>query len=211
MEKMLVFIKSLVEESAVLAELAGESYDERQSGGFERRFTRLVNNVIEILSYASLDSLLQEAKSIKSGSGYSDQSRAAHMAGIIGSAYDLLGNGFIGSVKFLLHADMFASTLEQAKGLKETGHLIPAAVLGRIVIEDWLRDQAEKSGIEVPEGAKASTVNDSLKKSSVFSVPKWRLIQSLLDVGNAAAHGKISEISEGEVSRLLEFIEVNCT
>ncbi len=40
--------------------------------------------------------------------------------------------------------------------------------------------------------------------------PKWRLIQSFLDVGNAAAHGKETEFKPADVTRMLDFIEANC-
>jgi flavin-dependent dehydrogenase len=105
---------------------------------------------------------------------------------------------------------MFETMAEQAKGLLESGHTVPAAVLGRIVLERWLRDQAEKAGIEVAKDAKASMVNESLKRASIFTTPKWRQVQVYLDIGNAAAHGDEKGFTRAEVEKLLEFIEANC-
>jgi hypothetical protein len=209
MENILAFMESLVEEAISISELSRKGIEQKNSGGFDRRYARLRQNVLKVLAYTSMDDHLREAKSIASGS--SDQSKADNMAGIIESAYDLMKNGLVGKIKFLLHADMFTSMLEQSRALNETGHLVPAAVLGRIIVEGWLRDQAEKAGVKVPEDAKAATINEALKKASIFPIPKWRQVQVLLDIGNAAAHGKTSDLSEAEVAKLLDFIAVNCT
>ncbi len=52
--------------------------------------------------------------------------------------------------------------------------------------------------------------NDGLKTAGVFTTPKWRLIQGLLDVGNAAAHGNEKEFTEVDVRRMIDFAEANC-
>jgi len=105
---------------------------------------------------------------------------------------------------------MFGSLVEQAKELLESGHSTPAAVLGRIVLERWLRDEAAKAEIQDADSSKVSVLNDNLKNAGAFSLPKWRHVQSLLDVGNAAAHGKESAFSVEDVRRLLTFAESNC-
>ncbi len=135
----------------------------------------------------------------------------ARLVGIVQSARDELEKGFMFKIKHLVHADLFDSLVGQAEALLEEGHRIASGVMGRIVIEQWLGDEAEKTGIALSGDEKASAVNDRLKKEGVFSKPKWFQIQGLLAVGNSAAHGKTDEFEDGDVRRMLEFIRANCS
>jgi hypothetical protein len=132
------------------------------------------------------------------------------LLGVLESAQDEIANGFLGRVVYLAHADLFGSVIEQAEELLKLAHLIPAAVLGRIVIETWLRDEAERNQIPDHESAKASVLNERLKTAGIFAIPRWRLIQGFLDVGNSAAHGKQEEFSSTDVTQLLMFAQANC-
>jgi hypothetical protein len=210
MRNVIAFLDSLVKEADQLENLAVKPATLQREEAFARRYRRWQKSTIEIMEYASLPQHASEARKILHEKHWSDYSKVTDVAGLIESARDLVANGFVGQMKFLLHAEVFATMIEQAKALLDAGHLIPSAVLGRIVMENWLKDQAERAGIEVPESAKASGINDSLKKAEVFSVPKWRQVQAYLDVGNAAAHGQAESFSREDVARLLDFAEVNC-
>jgi hypothetical protein len=171
--------------------------------------TRWLRSCDDVLGYAGLSDYLEQVARIR----IREEPGApgiAEITGVLESARDALQQGFAGKIRYLLHAELFSSVLDQAGGLLETGHKIPAAVLGRIVIEGWLRDQAEKAGIAGWEAEKASSLNENLKKAGVFPVPKWRHIQSLIDVGNSAAHGKDAEFSEEDVKRMIAFAQTNC-
>ena len=141
---------------------------------------------------------------------YYPQAKLAMKTGVLESALDSIHLGLFGKVKYLFHAELFESIIDQAEALLQSGHHIPAAVLGRIVIEEWLRDEAERQGVPNHDTAKASLLNDELKKRDVVSVPKWRQIQSMLDVGNAAAHGKTTEYEANDVVRMLQYARDNC-
>ena len=134
----------------------------------------------------------------------------ARVTGLLQSATECLERGFAGKLKRLLHAEMFDSLASQSRELLQKGHRIPAAVLGRIAIEDWLRDEAEAAGVPNYASVKASTLNEALRAAGVFPQPKWRHIQSLLDIGNAAAHGSEAEFTNDDVTRLITFVEANC-
>jgi len=105
---------------------------------------------------------------------------------------------------------MSGSLLEQADQLLAAGQRVPAAVIVRIVLERWIRDEAEKNGIANADSEKASSLNDSLKRVGVFSIPKWRQVQTCLDIGNAAAHGKDDQFSADDIRRALEFVRAAC-
>jgi len=202
------FLKDLASEGTALVEEFGasESHDPRSALG--RRYNRWRKNVVEVLRFAELQSYLSEVVDVFDTS-WEEGYKVSLVAPLLESAVDLLERGFIGKLKILLHAEVFATTVEEAKTLYAAGHLIPAAVLARIVVEGWLRDEAEKRGIQLSEKARASMLNSALKEAGVFSTPKWRQVQTYLDIGNAAAHGKGDELTAGEIGRLLAFAEAN--
>lgn len=175
---------------------------------FEYHYTKWIEDARSVLSHANLEPYLDTF--IREISHSSPREKIPNLVGILHSARDCLEQGFVGKLKYLLHAEMFDSFVGQAKELLANGFLLPAGVVSRIIIERWLRDQGEKQGIEGWSSKKASQVNDELKRGGTFSTNKWRLIQSLLDAGNAAAHGNEDEISKECVQRMIDFIESQC-
>lgn len=123
---------------------------------------------------------------------------------LIGSLNDL-ENGFLLGQEFLIAGEIFDSVLEEAKHIFKTGYKDPAAVLGRVVLEDALKRLARQE--QLNDTQKASILNDELKKAGKYNQPQWRQIQTWLDVGNSAAHGKFDEYSKEQVRDLIEGIE----
>jgi hypothetical protein len=126
------------------------------------------------------------------------------IVGLLSGAVDDLEKGYLLEQEFLIAGALFDSLLEQAKHLNQAGYKDPAAVLGRVVLEDALRRIARREGLDSSE--KASALNDSLKNAGVYVQPRWRIVQAWLDIGNAAAHGKVSEFTEQDVTKMLEGI-----
>lgn len=205
------FLNFIVNQGVDLSNSArqGDFLDASRSGAFFIGYQRWRRNVFEAFSFLGMTSYSEEATRLF-GLGQGHAFEIANVTGLVASARDIVSEGFIGNIKILLHAEMFGSLLEQARALLETGHEIAAAVLGRIIIEDWLGDEAERMGIDIADHPKASVLNDRLRKDGIFSVPRWRQIQGLLDVGNAAAHGKVESFTGTDVARILEFVEENC-
>jgi len=208
MQQILAFADKLLDEYLTVLQLSG-SGDRADEAEFDRCFTRWRLSAKKVLEYAGLDSFLADYQVIEEEKCHPART-LPYLAGILQSARECLENGFTGKLRHLLHAEMFNSLVEQAKELLDTGHNIPAAVLCRIVIERWLRDQAEKAGVPNWDKAKASVINDALRNAGVFTTPKWRHVQGLLDVGNAAAHGDEKEFTEADVRRMIDFAEANC-
>ena len=118
---------------------------------------------------------------------------------------DDLEKGYLLSQEFLIAGEVFDSILVQAKQLTQGGYKDCAAVLARTVLEDTLKRLARSEGID--ENLRASVINDELKKSGKYPQAQWRFIQAWLDIGNAAAHGRFDEYSEGDVLELIKGIE----
>ncbi|WZL80236.1 hypothetical protein QBE53_06335 [Vallitaleaceae bacterium 9-2] len=135
-------------------------------------------------------------------------SKTSHVKAIKGlliGALDDVENGFIEGQEFVIAGEIFDSVLEEAKHLLKAQHKDPAAVLGRVVVEDTLKRIARRE--DITENLKAARLNDELKKQGVYSTPQWRLIQSWLDVGNSAAHGKFDDYDFNDVVNMLNGIE----
>lgn len=125
--------------------------------------------------------------------------------GLLIGALDDLRNGYIVGQEIIIANEIFGSVLEEAKHLHKTSHKDAAAVLGRVVIEDSLKRLARVE--EISTELKTSRINDELKKVEVYSQPQWRLIQSWLDTGNAAAHGDFEAYDSTDVRNMLDGIE----
>jgi len=193
--------------------LAREWQAASQNADLEREFSRChakwVADIKFLLRYAECDEPLNSLadslamKNIHMFNFYK-------VVGTLESVRDSFKEGFTGKMRFLLHADMFDSLVGQAEALLMEGHRIPAAVLGRIVVERWVRDEAEKAGIVDFDQARASTLNDALRKQGAFTKGKSAQVQSFLTIGNSAAHGKDQEFDEHDVQRILDFVKANC-
>lgn len=127
------------------------------------------------------------------------------IVGLVSGALDDVEKGYLAGYEFIVAAEVFDSVLEQAKHLNHSGHKDPAAVLARVVLEDSLKRIAREEGIDDTQNA--SRLNDDLRKAGKYPQPQWRLVQSWLDLGNAAAHGKFSEYNQDDIERLIEDVE----
>jgi hypothetical protein len=127
------------------------------------------------------------------------------ITGLLTGGLDDLEKGYLIGQEFIIAGEVFDSVLEQAKHLNQNGHKDPAAVLARVVLEDALKRLGREESID--EKLSASRINDELKRVGRYSQPQWRLIQAWLDIGNAAAHGKFTEYTQDDVTKLIEDIE----
>jgi len=126
------------------------------------------------------------------------------VVGVLAGALDDLENGYLIGQEHLIAGGIFDSVLEEAKHLREHGHKDPAAILGRVVLEDCLRRLCREEGLD--DSAKAAAMNEALRQKGRYAQPRWRQIQAWLDIGNSAAHGEFDKYTADEVERLLDGI-----
>lgn len=125
-----------------------------------------------------------------------------NIVGTLDGALRDLEGGFLIGQEFLLAAEVHDSLLMQAKNLCGLGYCQAAAVMARIVLEDTLRRICAAKGLNSLAGA--SALNDALKMEKIYSQAEWRRVQSWLDVGNAAAHGKTEDSELPSVERMID-------
>ncbi len=142
----------------------------------------------------------------KYGLTYVNSSHEIHpFVGVLSSALSDLENGYLLGQEFIIAGEVFDTILEQAKYFVQNNYKDPAAILGRVVLEDALKRIARSEGVN--EGQKASIINDELKRKGRFSQPQWRFIQGWLDIGNSAAHGKFDQYTQDDVVKMIDDVE----
>jgi hypothetical protein len=133
--------------------------------------------------------------------GVHDKGDVNHVIGLLIGGLDDLKGGYLVGQELRIASEIGDSLVEQAEELLGAGHVIPAAVLGRVVLEDALRRISRAHSLA--DDGKAARLNDELKKAMVYGQPMWRQVQAWLDVGNAAAHGKTEDLSDAAVRQML--------
>jgi hypothetical protein len=123
---------------------------------------------------------------------------------LIGALRDLEG-GFLAGQEQLVAAVVFDSVLEQARDILAGGYKDPSAILCRVVVEDCLRRLCREEGL--PDSGKASGLNDALRDKGRYNKPQWRSIQSWLDIGKSAAHGRFSDYDAASLNRMIEDVQ----
>ena len=123
---------------------------------------------------------------------------------------DDLEKGIIGEMEFEIKKVEINSLLDYSfQLLDENDDAIDrcACVLARIVLEKSLRILCGKNKLDSSQ--KADKLNQQLRDKEIYSKSKWRLVQSLLDVGNAAAHSNLDwdKIGKNERQRMVENIQ----
>ncbi len=127
------------------------------------------------------------------------------VVGILKGALDDLEGGFMIGQEHLIAGEIFDSILDQAKTLLKAGYKDCAAILGRVVAENTLQRLCRDEGLD--DTAKATKLNEDLWKKGRYGKPQWRIIQSWLDIGNAAAHGEFDQYTDTQVQRMIDVVE----
>jgi len=138
---------------------------------------------------------------------FEDSERVALQVAVLKSALDEFEGGF---VRPLIIADIFDSILDQAEELLTKGYYHAAAILGRVALEQTLREMADRHNVPQANNpkTKASVLNQGLWKEGVYEQPMWRQVDAWLDIGNAAAHGNWDKYGIDQVRGMLDGIRL---
>ena len=125
---------------------------------------------------------------------------------IMEGAKEEIEKGFLYKIEHLIAVDLFDSILERAEYLLDGGFKDAAAILGRVVIENSLKDIAKRENIALPENVKLSKLNEILWKEDIYAKNVWRITQGYIDMGNFAAHGDFDKYNEQSVKDMLKWV-----
>jgi len=146
-------------------------------------------------------------KKFQKSTGYSDESQLNWGVELMKGAKEEIEKGFLYKIEHLVSADLFNSIIEQATYLLENRFKDAAAIYGRVIIENTLKDLAKRKTVTIPDKIKLSDLNQRLRKENVYPQHVWRTIQAQIDIGNSAAHGKFEEYDDKAVDNMLTWIK----
>jgi hypothetical protein len=127
--------------------------------------------------------------------------------GILRAAMEDAELGLLGSVRELVAAEIFSDFLEMAKHLHEAGYRSPAASLAGAVLEDGLRQIAERNDVKVRTGDDMSALNQRIADRNIYNRLKQKQVQVWIDVRNLADHGHFEDLKDEDVRALLTGVE----
>jgi hypothetical protein len=146
----------------------------------------------------------------------SDTSRSTVDAGkkiLIAARAELAGGWFV-TVRRLVSAEIFTDFLKMAEYLYAENFIHPAAVMTGSVLEEHLRQLAERHSIDtaLPDAKgklvpkKADTLNADLARLGVYNKLDQKNVTAWLDLRNKAAHGQYGEYSKEQVRNMLSAV-----
>lgn len=199
-----------VDASTRATDLLGTTRDYVDNQLYEKWRTK-VTAFFQQLSTAGAPQFLESFEAASKGYmvGTTNREILQRLASVFLAAKEDCENGWLVPIQALLRAEVFDDELEQAEELRGKGYLIPAAVIGRVVLEGALRQLCDRHN--VPHG-KLARMNDDLKKAGAFDKIVHKQVDALSAVGNAAAHGN-GTLSPEDVADMLRgvrrFLESN--
>ena len=197
-------IKVLIDEGKRVATLVRDSsvgpyIQDADSITLHDWLTKSRNILVTVFGSQSIHYRHFEESLPKGGVGFVSRSHHIYpLVGLLAGALDDLENGFLLGHELFIAGEVFDSILDQSKHFLNTGNKDVAAILARIVLEDALKRLARTEGID--DNLKASKINDELKRKERYNQVRWRSIQTWLDVGNSAAHGRFNEYTNEDVA-----------
>lgn len=124
--------------------------------------------------------------------------------------HDLKG-GYLESVAELVHANVAGDYLEQARALLDSHYKDAAAVMIGAILEQRLKNLADKHGTGSLKGdgsaKSANSLNDELAAAGVYSKTEQKNVLAQLGLRNDAAHGHYSNYDEARVKLMLATVQ----
>jgi hypothetical protein len=130
-------------------------------------------------------------------------SRAEFMLAALKALRESLEHGLLAQIEDLVSAEIFDDLLGQADYLESEGYFLAAGVLGRAVLEEHLRNWCQSAGCSpAKQKPTLGDFNMALRKAGAYNVSVMKHVDSMIAVGNDAAHNKPGLTREA-VARLL--------
>lgn len=125
------------------------------------------------------------------------------IVGMLEGIVSAVERGCLDKVEDLVLAEAFGNLLEQAEHLNANGYWLAAAVLGRAVLEEHLRNWCARCSCTPPD--KRPQINhfkDSLYKNKHLDKIKMKQVEAMAAIGNSAAHND-GTLQQGQVAPFL--------
>lgn len=130
-----------------------------------------------------------------------------HGIGILRALKEDLGLGYLSRVKDLVSAEIFTDFIEMAQHLLDNNYKDPAASLVGAVLENGLRQIAQKHTIAVKPGDDIGALNTKLADKEVYSRLIQKQIQAWKAIRDSADHGKFNDYKKEDVETMLSGVQ----
>ena len=139
----------------------------------------------------------------ENSSFYTNYENLRNLKAVFQAAREDFEGGYLLSIRSLVQAEVFDSELEQAEELLKNGYVIAAAVIAGVVLETALRELCNRQSPQIGHG-KLNKMNEDLAKTGVYNKLVQKLITTLADIRNSAAHGKHQEFEQQDVVFMIQ-------
>jgi hypothetical protein len=134
---------------------------------------------------------------------------AGQLMGTLEALISDFEKGRLRTFEELIHSDVSADYLQQAETLLKAGYKDAAIVIAGSVLEQHLRQLADKHGVGLFSGGvwkKADRLNADLAKHEVYGKTEQKLVTAVLGRRNEAAHGNYHLYTSDDARVLIEQI-----
>jgi hypothetical protein len=129
------------------------------------------------------------------------------IVGILEAAKADFEGGFLLNLRALAEAEILGDFLDQAGGLLEANHHIPAASLTGAVLEDTLRKISDAAQIQYSASTKIDSLNVELAKAGIYDNLIQKQITAWADIRNNADHGHFDKVKRADVEDMIKWVQ----
>ena len=130
-----------------------------------------------------------------------------HGIGILTALKEDIELGFLTKVRDLVSAEIFTDFIEMAQHLLDNNYKDSAASLIGAVLENGLRQIAQKHSVDIKSGDDIGSLNTKLADKEIYNRLVQKQIQAWKAIRDSADHGKFSEYKAEDVKSMLEGVQ----
>jgi len=130
-----------------------------------------------------------------------------HGIGILNALKEDLELGYLTKVKDLVSAEIFTDFIEMAQHLLNNNYKDPAASLAGAILENGLRQIAQKHTVETKSGDDIGSLNTKLADKEIYNRLIQKQIQAWKSVRDSADHGKFNDYKKEDVKAMLSGVQ----
>lgn len=135
-----------------------------------------------------------------------DQTVPQTVLGVLMSLREAVDAGLLQTLESRIRAAVEDDFLEQARHLLTANYYVAAMVLIGGVLEQRLREICARRGL-APAGQQLNPYNEALRQAGEYDQATWRMVQTVGDTRNTAAHGRFDDVQRAQVQEALRFVE----
>lgn len=130
-----------------------------------------------------------------------------HGTGILKALKEDLELGYLTRVRDLVSAEIFTDFIEMAQHLLDNNYKHSAASLIGAVLENGLRQIAQKHTIDVKSGDDIGSLNTKLADKEIYNRLLQKQVQAWKAIRDSADHGKFEDYKTEDVKAMLEGVQ----